>query len=126
MRDSVQMTWQKVIAVKGSKEAKFRVVDGKTPDEVDGMEPSNSPSGEIEISGLFLLLESSSGNQYQYSMTMQPEYAREMAEDMSEVIEEGDIWAKVSFEGENRVMYWAKGAPWENGEIHDDYGFAAH
>jgi hypothetical protein len=121
------MTWQKVNACKDSKEASFKIADGQpTPDEM-GMEPAHGQAAEINLKGLFLELESKSGNVYDFNVAedMTVDFL-DMAEDiMAALADDAEVWVDVDFDangGDGRVLYWAEGAPWDGGEVHDDYG----
>jgi len=121
------MTWQKVTGAKTSKEASFKVADGSATPEEMGMEPSHGQAADIELQGLFLELEPKSGDTYEFSVTKDATVdIHDMAEDIVAALEDGtEVWVDVDFDSNGsggRVLYWATGAPWDGGEVHDNYG----
>lgn len=123
------MTWQKVIGAKTQKEAQFKVAgDSATPEDL-GMEPTHGQAAEMYVNGLFLELEAKNGNQYEFGVTSDGTVdIHEMAEDIVTALDEDmEVWADIDFDGgdagnDGRVLYWAAGAPWNGGDVKDDYG----
>lgn len=121
------MTWQKVIAARGSEEAQFEIAaDESTPEEL-GMEETHGQAADLHVDGLYLTLEAKSGNQYDFGVVEDATVdIYTMAEDIIDALAEGkDVWAEIDFDGNNgrgRVEFWADGAPWEGGDVKDNYG----
>ena len=123
------MTWQKVTGAKTRQEAEFKVAGGSRNPKELGMEPveGNSEPADVYVLGLFLELEPKSGDAYRFSVTDDATVDfHAMAEDIVAALDEGEeIWVDVDFDANadrGRVLYWASGAPWDGGEVHDDYG----
>lgn len=118
------MTWQKVVAAKTSKEAQFAVAEDAPAPEEMGIEPAtDQQAADVRLEGCWLTLESKDGGTYEFgSHERQPADQVEMAPDIVEALEDGkDVWAEVNFDG-GYVEYWADGAPWDGGDVKDNYG----
>jgi len=123
------MTWQKVVSAADSKEGSFKVTRGEsTPEEMD-VEKVRNEAATINVEGLYLELESKSGNVYDFAVFSDASVdTQEMAADIIDALAaDEDVWAAVDFDangGDGRVLYWATGEPWDGGEVHDDYGIS--
>jgi len=127
------MTWQKVTAVQTEADLKIKH-SGGTAVEVSNAAWADRPTYELE---------NKSGETYEftsYSEIMKNFDRRhdkpggksdvingntQMAEDIAEALADGsEVWVDVDFDN-GYVMYWATGAPWDGGTVHDDYGISA-
>lgn len=121
------MTWQKVKTVQTEAQLKIKA-DGGDAVEVPNATWGDRPTYELE---------NKSGDVYEftsYSQSLANTSAgtagvgetrngnTAMAEDIAEALADGaEVWVDVDFDG-GYVKYWAEGAPWDGGDVRDNYG----
>lgn len=107
------MTWQKVKAVQANADLEIQIGD-------DAHEVANAQWGDRPT----YTLEKKNGDTWELtSFTHSIDDNVQLAKDVAEALTDSeDVWVNVEFGNETYVSFWAEGAPWDGGEVHDDYG----